>query len=156
MKISLIFLGKTDFDFLKEGILMYENRIKHYLTFEIFIIPDIKNPKNLSKEQIQNLESTLIINSLKNCDDAVLLDENGQHFSSVEFAKFIEKKTISGTKNLAFVIGGAYGFADSVHQKYKQKLSLSKMTFSHQLVRLIFVEQLYRAMTILKNEPYHH
>ena len=156
MKIILLVIGKTDKDFVKNGIEEYQKRLVHYLPFEINIIPDIKNTKNLSENQHKQKEGTLILDKVKAGDHLILLDEGGKEFSSVAFSKFIEQKMIGGTKNLVFVIGGPYGFSDDVYRKAQGKVSLSKMTFSHQMIRMIFTEQLYRAMTIIKGEPYHH
>lgn len=156
MKIKLILIGKTDSDYLINGIGEYINRLKHYLPFEMFIIPDIKNTKNLSEHQQKQKEGKLILNQIHNGDFIVLLDEKGKEYSSLDFSKFIEKQMISGLKSLIFIIGGPYGFSDEIYEKCNSKISLSKMTFSHQMVRLIFTEQLYRAMTIIKREPYHH
>ncbi|MFA9371636.1 MAG: 23S rRNA (pseudouridine(1915)-N(3))-methyltransferase RlmH [Labilibaculum antarcticum] len=156
MKIVLLVIGKTDKDFVRNGIVEYQKRLVHYLPFEINIIPDIKNTKNLSENQQKQKEGDLILEKIKAGDTLILLDEGGKEFSSVGFSQFIEQKMIGGTKNLVFVIGGPYGFSDEVYQKAQGKVSLSKMTFSHQMIRMIFTEQLYRAMTIIKGEPYHH
>ena len=156
MKVKLILVGKTDLKYINEGNAEYQKRLKHYLPTEIVVIPDIKNTKNLSGKQQKKKEGELILNQTKEGDFIVLLDENGKQFSSVEFSKFVEKQMVSGLKNLIFIVGGPYGFSDDVYKKVNVKISLSKMTFSHQMVRLIFLEQLYRAMTILKGEPYHH
>ncbi len=156
MKICLLVIGKTDESYLQNGMEIFLKRIPFYIPFELKIIPDIKNSKNLSEEQQKEKEGELIIQQLSAADELFLLDENGQENSSVGFARFLEKKMIGGIKRLVFVIGGPYGFSQSVYSKASGKLSLSKMTFSHQMVRLIFLEQLYRAMTILKGEPYHH
>ncbi len=156
MKIQLVMIGKTDDSYLIEGIAKYQQRLKHYISIELKIIPDLKKTKKLSEEQQKKLEGAQILDNHKAGDIMILLDENGKEFSSVNFSKFIESKMISGIKRLVFVIGGPYGFSDEVYSKASSKLSLSKMTFSHQMVRLFFVEQIYRAMTILKNEPYHH
>nr|WP_320117486.1 23S rRNA (pseudouridine(1915)-N(3))-methyltransferase RlmH [uncultured Marinifilum sp.] len=156
MKISLLVIGKTDKDFVIKGIEEYRKRLVHYLPFELVIIPDLKNTKNLSENQQKQKEGELILDKVKNSDTLILLDENGKEFSSVGFSKFIEQKMIAGVKNLIFVIGGPYGFSKDVYNKAQGKVSLSKMTFSHQMIRMIFVEQLYRAMTIIKGEPYHH
>jgi 23S rRNA (pseudouridine1915-N3)-methyltransferase len=154
MKITLLVIGKTDQSFINEGFVFYENRLKHYISFEIKVIPDVKISKNLTRDQLKDKEGVLIMNYLKSEDAVILLDEKGKEFTSLEFAQIIEKKMIKGLKNLVFVIGGAYGISN--HLKNYEKISLSKLTFSHQLVRLVFIEQLYRAMTILKGEPYHH
>ncbi|MBI9055660.1 MAG: 23S rRNA (pseudouridine(1915)-N(3))-methyltransferase RlmH [Bacteroidales bacterium] len=156
MKIKLILIGKTDSKYLNEGNAEYQKRLKHYIPTDIIVIPDIKNSKNLSELEQKKKEGDLILNQIKEGDLVILLDENGKQFSSVEFSRFIEKQTISGLKNLVFVVGGPYGFSDEVYKKASSNISLSRMTFSHQMVRLIFLEQLYRAMTIIKGEPYHH
>ena len=156
MTIKLIAIGKTDSVSLQDLIKEYENRLKHYVRFELDIIPDIKNVKNLSETQQKEKEGELILKKLKATDILLLLDENGKQFGSVEFADFLQKKMNSGIKQLVLVIGGPYGFSDVVYAKAQAKISLSKMTFSHQMVRLFIIEQLYRAFTILKNEPYHH
>ncbi len=156
MTIKLIAIGKTDSVSLQDLIKEYENRLKHYVKFELDIIPDIKNVKNLSETQQKEKEGELILKKLKATDILLLLDENGKQFGSVEFADFLQKKMNSGIKQLVLVIGGPYGFSDVVYAKAQAKISLSKMTFSHQMVRLFIIEQLYRSFTILKNEPYHH
>lgn len=156
MKATLLVIGKTDKDFVKKGIDEYQKRLVHYLPFEFKIIPDLKNTRNLSENQQKQKEGELILEKLKPTDTLILLDENGKEFSSVGFSKFMEQKMISGTRNLVFVIGGPYGFSEEVYKKAQGKVSLSKMTFSHQMIRMIFIEQLYRAMTIIKGEPYHH
>jgi len=156
MKITLLVIGKTDEEYLRKGLEIFTGRIPHYILFEMKIIADIKNSKNLSEEQQKEKEGELILQQVQGSDELFLLDENGTELTSVEFARFLEKKMISGIKRLVFVIGGPYGFAKSVYARANGKVSLSKMTFSHQMVRLIFTEQLYRALTILKGEPYHH
>jgi 23S rRNA (pseudouridine1915-N3)-methyltransferase len=156
MKLILIVIGKTDNDYINKGIDIFRNRLKHYLPFEIKYIPDLKNTKNLSVDQQKVKEGELILSNIDKSDHLILLDENGKEFSSVDFSKYIQKKMLSGIKNLVFVIGGPYGFSKEVYNRASGKVSLSKMTFSHQMVRLIFIEQLYRAMTILRGEPYHH
>ena len=156
MKISLLAIGKTDEAYLQKGMELFLKRIPHYIPFELKIIPDIKNSKNLSTEQQKEKEGELILQQTNTSDELFLLDERGAEWSSVEFARFLEKKMISGNKRMIFVIGGPYGFSEAVYSRANGKVSLSKMTFSHQMVRLIFLEQLYRAMTILKGEPYHH
>ena len=156
MKILLLVIGKTNEKYVFEGLEMYKNRLKHYISFEYAEIPDLKNRKTLSRDQQKKLESDLIFSRLKRGDKVVLLDEKGKSFTSVEFSKYLQKKMNSGIKRLVFLVGGPYGFDKSIYDKYQDKLSLSKMTFSHQMVRLFFCEQLYRGMTILKNEPYHH
>ena len=156
MKIKLLTIGKTDNKNLQQLIETYQNRLKHYIKFEISIIPDIKNVKNLSENQQKEKEGELILKQLQPTDQLVLLDEKGNQFRSIEFSKFLQKKMNSGIKQLVLVIGGPYGFSDAVYKKSNGKISLSKMTFSHQMIRLFVVEQLYRGFTILKNEPYHH
>ncbi|MDO6517115.1 23S rRNA (pseudouridine(1915)-N(3))-methyltransferase RlmH [Zobellia uliginosa] len=156
MTIKLIAIGKTDSKSLLQLISEYENRLKHYVKFELDIIPDIKNAKNLSEAQQKEKEGELILKKLGPTDALVLLDENGKQYSSIEFSTYLQKKMNSGLKQLVFVIGGPYGFSPEVYAKAKGKISLSKMTFSHQMVRLFVVEQVYRAFTILRNEPYHH
>ncbi|CAM4352773.1 23S rRNA (pseudouridine(1915)-N(3))-methyltransferase RlmH [Zobellia roscoffensis] len=156
MTIKLIAIGKTDSKALLQLIGEYENRLKHYIKFELEIIPDIKNTKNLSEAQQKEKEGELILKNLTNTDVLVLLDENGKQFSSVDFSAYLQKKMNAGLKQLVFVIGGPYGFSSDVYNKAQGKISLSKMTFSHQMVRLFVVEQVYRAFTILRNEPYHH
>ena len=156
MKISLIVIGKTDASYFVDAINEYKNRLVHYIPFEMEIIPDIKNVKNLREEQQKEKEGELILKMLQPGDYLVLLDEHGKSFTSMEFATYIERKMHVVSKRLVFVIGGPYGFSEAVYKAASEKISLSKMTFSHQMIRLIFVEQIYRAMTILNNEPYHH
>jgi 23S rRNA (pseudouridine1915-N3)-methyltransferase len=156
MKISLLVIGKTDEAYLQKGLGIFLKRIPHYVPFEMKVIPDIKNAKNLSEEQQKDKEGELILQQVLPSDELILLDENGLEASSVDFARFLEKKMLSGIKRLVFVIGGPYGFSGNVYSRAIGKISLSKMTFSHQMVRLIFAEQLYRAFAILKGEPYHH
>jgi len=156
MKIQLTVVGKTNQDFVQKGLDEFCSRLKHYMPFELDIIPDIKNTKSLSQEQQKEKEGELILKSIQSGDYIVLLDERGKEFTSLQFAGYIEKKTHTVNKKLIFVIGGPYGFSKKVYEMASEKISLSKMTFSHQMIRLIFVEQLYRAMTILSNEPYHH
>ena len=156
MQITIIAIGKTDKSELEELISVYEKRLKHYIKFQLEIIPDIKNRKNLSEAQQKEKEGELILGQLQPTDTLILLDEKGKQYTSVDFAQFLQKKMNSGIKNLVFVIGGPYGFSDTVYAKSSGKISLSKMTFSHQMVRLFIVEQIYRGFTILRNEPYHH
>ena len=156
MKIKLIVVGKTSAAYLKDGELEYQQRLKHYARFEETIISDIKNPKNISKSELKNREGNLILSKIDNIDQVVLLDDKGKMFSSSDFSSYLHEKMIRSTKSLVFVVGGAFGFSDAVYERSNNKLSLSKMTFSHQMVRLIFKEQLYRAFTILKGEKYHH
>lgn len=156
MKISLIVVGKTEEDYLQRGINVYEQRIIHYINFSIKVIPALKNTKNLPPLQQKEKEGDLILQAVEGCEQIVLLDEKGKVFRSVEFATNIQQHMNSGIKHLAFVVGGPFGFSAGVYAKATAKLSLSAMTFSHQMIRLLFTEQLYRAFTILKNEPYHN
>jgi 23S rRNA (pseudouridine1915-N3)-methyltransferase len=156
MKITLILNGKTEDDYILKGFAVYEQRLKHYLSFECIVIPALKNTKALSIEQQKQKEGELILKNIQNSDRLILLDENGKEYNSVGFSEFVQQQMNSGIKNVVFVVGGPYGFSDEVHKRANGKIALSKMTFSHQMVRLFFIEQLYRAMTILKNEPYHH
>ena len=156
MKVILLYIGKTQESYLQEAIGNYLNRLRHYLPVEPQLIPDLKNAKNLREEQQKEKEGQLLLGKIQPGDSLVLLDERGRQYRSVEFARFFQERMNSGVKRLVFAIGGPYGFSDAVYQRANEKLSLSKMTFSHQMVRLFFVEQVYRAMTILRNEPYHH
>lgn len=156
MTIKLIAIGKTDNNDLKSLMDDYIKRLGFYIKFSIDMIPDIKNAKNLSEEQQKQKEGELILNKLNATDVLILLDENGKQQDSVAFSEYLQKYMNSGIKQLVFVIGGPYGFSQEVYNKANGKLSLSKMTFSHQMIRLFFIEQLYRGFTILKNEPYHH
>ena len=156
MTIKLLAIGKTDSSELQKLIEVYQKRLQHYISFEIDLIPDLKKTKNLSEEQQKTKEGELILKKLAPTDVLILFDEKGKNYSSVEFANYLQKKMNSGIKQLVFLIGGPYGFSDEVYQKATGKISLSKMTFSHQMVRLFITEQIYRAYTILKNEPYHH
>lgn len=155
MKIKLIMIGKTTGDLYIDAIDDYTNRIKHYNNFSILVIPGLKNTKKLSQEQQKQAEGELILKELTAQDTVILLDERGKEYRSMEFAKWLENKQLTA-QNIVFVIGGPYGFSDSIYKRANEKISLSKMTFSHQMVRLIFVEQLYRACTIIKGESYHH
>ena len=156
MTIKLIAIGKTDHADLQSLMDDYIKRLGFYIKFSIEIIPDIKNAKNLSEEQQKQKEGELILSKLSATDILVLLDENGKQLDSVHFSEYLQKHMNSGIKQLVFVIGGPYGFSKEVYEKSNGKLSLSKMTFSHQMIRLFFIEQLYRGFTILRNEPYHH
>lgn len=156
MTIKLLAIGKTDNKLLQQLIEDYQKRLGHYIKFQFEIIPDLKKVKNLSEEQQKQKEGELILSKLTNSDALVLLDENGKQLDSIMFSKYLQKHMNSGLKQLVFVIGGPYGFSQDVYKKARGKISLSKMTFSHQMVRLFFIEQLYRGFTILKNEPYHH
>ena len=156
MKILLLVIGKTDEDYLVTGIKKYVGRLGHYVSFEMKEIPDIRNRKTLSEEQQKKAESFLLLSQLQPSDQVILLDERGKSYTSVEFSESLEKGMASGAKRMVFIIGGPYGFDKEVYDRADAKMSLSPMTFSHQMVRLIFLEQLYRAFTILKGEPYHH
>ncbi|MCK0109364.1 23S rRNA (pseudouridine(1915)-N(3))-methyltransferase RlmH [Flavobacteriaceae bacterium S0825] len=156
MQITLLAIGKTDNKQLQQLIDGYTKRLGFYIKFNLEIIPDIKNSKNLSEAQQKQKEGDLILNKVNTSDVLILLDENGKQLDSIGFSNYLQKHMNSGIKQLIFVIGGPYGFSQEVYQKAQGKLSLSKMTFSHQMVRLFFIEQLYRGFTILKNEPYHH
>jgi 23S rRNA (pseudouridine1915-N3)-methyltransferase len=156
MTIKLLAIGKTDDKDLNSLIGVYEKRLSHYINFQLDIIPDLKNAKNLSESQQKQKEGELILERLVNTDVLILLDENGKQMDSVMFSEYLQKHMNSGVKQLVFAIGGPYGFSEDVYNKANGKISLSRMTFSHQMVRLFFIEQLYRGYTILKNEPYHH
>lgn len=156
MKITLLTVGKTDKDWVKQGLDIYVSRLKHYVPFAMTEIPELKNVSALSKDQIKIREGELTLKNIRNSDDVILLDERGKQYSSMELAGVIRDKMTYGGRDIVFVIGGAYGFSDAVYARADSKLSLSRMTFSHQMVRAIFVEQIYRAFTIIKGEPYHH
>ena len=155
MKLTLVTVGKTDVPWVREGLQLYAARLQHYVRFEIKEIPELKNTGALSEEQIKEKEGALILKETEGTD-MILLDEHGKEYRSLEFAKDIQNRLNRGGRDICFVIGGAYGFSPDVYSKAAGKLSLSKMTFSHQMVRTIFVEQLYRAFTIIKGGPYHH
>ena len=156
MKVELWMIGKTNEAYLKDGISIFEKRIKRYLPFQIEILPDIKNAKNLSPENLKIKEGESFLKRLDNKDFLILLDERGKQFSSIEFSKYLESRLQHAHRKLIFLIGGAFGFSDAIYFRANQKISLSKMTFSHQMIRVFFLEQLYRAMTILRKEPYHN
>lgn len=156
MKIILLVVGKTNDPHFIAGIDEYAKRIRHYLPFDIEVIPELKNTKSLSEEQQKEKEADLLLKAFLPADRIVLLDEKGKEFRSMEFASWIEKQSGGGCKRLVFVVGGPYGFSPRVYSKAHEKISLSRMTFSHQMIRLLFTEQIYRAMTILNHEPYHH
>ena len=156
MKILLLQIGKTNKDYLKKGVEEYANRIKKYISFDIYSIPDIKVSKKINVNIIKEKEGKEIITKLKSDDKVILLDERGKKYTSIDFSKYLINKMNQSTKRLVFIIGGAYGFSDKVYEIANEKLSLSEMTFSHQIIRLIFLEQLYRAFTIIKGEPYHN
>ena len=156
MKISLITVGRTDIPWVREGLDKYASRLIHYVPFSVVEIPELKNVSALSQSQIKEKEGKLILKSLKPADRVILLDEHGKEYRSIEFARQLQNTMSAGGKDIIFIIGGAYGFSDEVYARADGKISLSKMTFSHQMVRAIFAEQLYRAFTIIKGEPYHH
>lgn len=155
MKIEFLLVGKTTSKIFVEGIDDYVKRINHYLSFSCVVIPELKNTKKLTEAQQKTAEGELILKKIASDDYLVLLDEHGKELRSIEFATWMEKKQ-HNTRKLVFVVGGPYGFSDEVYQRCNEKISLSKMTFSHQMIRLIFTEQVYRACTIIKGEPYHH
>ena len=156
MKISLVTVGKTDVKWVREGLELYVSRLSHYVPFSLDEIPELKNAASLTQDQIKEKEGELVLKRIKDSDELVLLDERGKEFRSVELAAWLEDKLARSGRDLVFVIGGAYGFSSNVYDRADSKLSLSRMTFSHQMVRTIFAEQLYRAFTIIKGEPYHH
>ena len=155
MKITLLVVGKTTDERLRSLISDYHQRLSHYVPFDFVVIPDIKNAKALSQDQLKTAEGQAILSALTPAMEVILLDEHGREFRSIEYADWLQKKMASG-KDLTLIIGGAYGFSDAVYARANGKLSLSQMTFSHQMIRLMAIEQIYRAMTILRNEPYHH
>lgn len=156
MKITLLTIGKTEDSYIKEGIEKYLKRLKHYISFKIVELPELKNTKSLTIDQQKAREAELINKNILNTDQLILLDEKGKELSSVQFSGFLNKKMLGSVQHLVFIVGGPYGFDPSIQNRADDKISLSKMTFSHQMVRLFFVEQLYRSFTILKGEPYHH
>lgn len=156
MKITLLTVGKTDKDWVKAGLDIYVSRLKHYIPFSVVEIPELKNVSALSKEQIKTREGELILKNVRPTDDLILMDERGKQYTSVELARVLQDKISYVGKDIVFVIGGAYGFSEAVYNRADSKISLSKMTFSHQMVRAIFAEQIYRAFTIMRGEPYHH
>lgn len=156
MEIELLTVGKTSIRFVEEGIAEYTRRLKHYIPFSIKALPDIKNTSKLSEAKQKDAEGEKILATLTTADYVVLLDEHGKEYTSVEFSSFIEKQMIAGRRKVVFVVGGPYGFPQEVYNRADSLLSLSKMTFNHEMVRLFFVEQIYRGMTILRGEPYHH
>lgn len=156
MNIRLVVVAKTDEKYLQEGIDIYVRRLAHYVNFEMVVVPALRDTKNLSPADMKEREGVLILKAVEKSDYVVLLDEHGKEYTSVEFSQFLQKQMNSGIRTLSFVVGGAFGFSPQVYAKANAKLSLSQMTFSHQMIRLFFVEQLYRAFTILKNEPYHN
>ena len=155
MNITLLVVGKTTDSHIEALIQEYQKRLTHYLPFTLQVIPELKNTKALTSEQQKQAEGELILRTITPATDLILLDEHGKEYRSIEFADYIQKRMSSG-RDVVFVVGGPYGFSEAVYQRANGKISLSKMTFSHQMVRLFFVEQIYRAMTILRGEPYHH
>ena len=156
MRITLLVVGKTEDKYLIEGIEKYLSRLKHYIGFTMVVIPDVKNTKNLTEAQQKTKEAELILKQISNPDTVILMDEKGKKYTSVQFSDYLNKQMIGSVQQLTFIIGGPYGFDESVYKRANGSISLSDMTFSHQMVRLFFVEQLYRAFSILKGEPYHH
>lgn len=156
MKIELAVIGKTSIGYLKQGIDEYIKRLKHYVPFEIKYIDDIKNTKNISEDQQKRTEGAKILSLLDKSDFVVLLDEHGKEYTSMQYSSYIQKRMLSGAKKVVFVIGCPYGFSQEVYDRANDKISFSKMTFNHEMIRLIFTEQLYRAYTIINHEPYHH
>ena len=156
MKVCLLVIGKTDASYIREGIAEYEKRLTRYIPYEMKVLPDVKNAKNLTESLQKEREGEMLLEQFQPGDFVVLLDERGRQYSSMEFSQFLAQKMLGTVKRLVFVVGGPYGFSDGVYKRANDKISLSKITFSHQMVRMIFAEQIYRAMTILKGEPYHH
>ena len=156
MRVTLLTVGKTDIPWVQEGLQTYVSRLRHYVNFELRELPELKKVSSLSRDQIKQREGEMVLKELKASDELILLDERGSELRSLEFASMLEKKLSTSSRDIVFLIGGAYGFSPEVYSRADSKLSLSKMTYSHQLVRTIFAEQLYRAFTIMKGEPYHH
>lgn len=156
MNIKLIVVAKTDEQYLRDGIDVYVKRLRHYVNFEMMVIPALKDLRNASADEVKEREAAVLLRHLEKADAVVLLDEHGVEYTSVGFSKYLQKQMNAGIRTLAFVVGGAFGFSSKVYERANGKLSLSQMTFSHQMIRLLFVEQLYRAFTILNHEPYHN
>lgn len=156
MEIELLTVGKTTIRFVEDGIAEYSKRLKHYIPYSIKSLPDVKNASKMDQAKQKEAEGEKILETISNSDFVVLLDERGKQYSSIEFSAFLEKQMISGRRKVIFVVGGPYGFSKPVYDRADSLLSLSKMTFNHEMVRLFFTEQIYRAMTILRGEPYHH
>lgn len=156
MRVEFRAIGKTSFPYLREGVDLYEKRLKHYLSYSSSILPDVKNAKNLSPDQLKIKEGQIILKDIADGDFLVILDEKGKTYTSEQFSLFLEKKMQMSYKRIIFLVGGAFGFSAEVYRRADTKLSLSAMTFSHQMIRLFFTEQLYRACTIMKGEPYHN
>jgi 23S rRNA (pseudouridine1915-N3)-methyltransferase len=155
MNIKLTVIGKTEEKHLIEAVETYTKRLKHYINFEILYLPDIKGVKNLSPLEIKTKEGEMLLKHMEKYDRNILFDERGKQFTSIEFSQYLQKQMNQGIKNLNFIVGGAYGFSEEVYKASNDKVSISKMTFSHQMIRLLITEQIYRAFTILNNEPYH-
>lgn len=156
MNVTLLAVGKTEVPWVKEGLELYVSRLRHYVPFKLEEIPHLKGAAALSEQSIKDREGEIILSKLRSGDYVILLDEHGREFRSVEFAKYMEQLISRSSQDIVFIIGGAYGFSQAVYDRANAKLSLSKMTFSHQMVRTVFAEQLYRAFTIMRGEPYHH
>lgn len=156
MEIELLTVGKTTIRFVEDGIAEYSKRLKHYIPYSIKSLPDVKNASKMDQAKQKEAEGEKILETISNSDFVVLLDERGKQYSSIEFSAFLEKQMISGRRKVVFVVGGPYGFSKPVYDRADSLLSLSKMTFNHEMIRLFFTEQIYRAMTILRGEPYHH
>jgi len=156
MKIEFRSIGKTSFPYLTEGVSIYEKRLKHYISYQSVIIPDIKNAKNLKPKQLKEKEGIALLNKIESGDFVIILDEKGKSYTSVKLAAFLEKQMLMSHKRIIFIVGGAFGFSEAVYARANSKLALSDMTFSHQMIRLFFTEQLYRACTIMRGEPYHN
>jgi 23S rRNA (pseudouridine1915-N3)-methyltransferase len=156
MEVKLVTVGKTDVPWVKEGLDLYVSRLRHYVPFALVEIPQLKNVSAFTQDQIKEKEGELILKQISPGDSVILLDEHGKEYRSVEWAEWLRQRLARGGKGLVFVIGGAYGFPEKVYERAEGRISLSRMTFSHQMVRTIFAEQLYRAFTIIKGEPYHH
>ncbi len=156
MDITLLVIGKTNSKYLVEGIEEYCRRLKYYVSFNIHYLPDIKNTKKMSEQQQKDAEGMQFLSVVNNSDYVVLLDERGKEITSMQYSEYLQKKMLSGLRRLVFVVGGPYGFSNAIYERANDKISFSKMTFSHEMIRLFFVEQLYRGFTILNGEPYHH
>lgn len=156
MKVEFWLIGKTSFPYLSEGMKLYEKRLARYLSYQTVVLPDAKNANKLPPEKLKIKEGEIVLKKLNPDDFFILLDERGKVFSSIEFSNFLENKFNSGKKRMVFLVGGAWGFSSEIYKRANAKISLSKMTFSHQMIRVFFMEQLFRAMTILRNEPYHN
>lgn len=156
MDILLLAVGRTGTGFVRDGIAEYVGRLKRYIPFSFVELPDVRSTRSMTEQRQKDMEGELILSRINSCDLVVLLDEHGREYSSMEFSAYMEKTMASGKKRVVFVVGGPYGFSNDVYARADSKMSLSRMTFNHEMVRMFFVEQLYRAMTILRHEPYHH